>query len=81
MREYIEFPTIHTFKIIGNKTPKFLKDIEEIFELYEDKSTGMNESRNAKYQSVSVTVEVQTYEELEYLYTKISKLEDLKFHV
>ena len=41
----------------------------------------LKESRTGKYISISATTEVWTYEELESLYTAISKLEGLKFYV
>ena len=53
----------------------------KIFDNKEDVIFSDNVSRTGKYISISATLEVFSYEELEALYTEISKVEGLKFHV
>jgi putative lipoic acid-binding regulatory protein len=79
--EYMEFPSIFTFKIIGESIPAFTLGIEEIFASYPDKTIVPTMSSKATYISMSVTVMIQTYEELEALYEHISKLKGLRFYV
>ena len=81
MREYIDFPTIYTFKIIGDTNSPFAHAVEELFASYAEKSIVPQASSGAKYLSLSVTVELGDYEELEALYGKIAGLPGLKFHV
>lgn len=76
-----KFPDKFTFKIMGDNTNQFYADVRKIFDGKNDVIFSDNISRTGKYISISVTLEVFTYEELESLYTAISKLEGLKFHV
>ena len=80
MREYIDFPTIYTFKIIGETNTPFAEAVDELFASYADKSIVPQASSGGKYVSLSVTVELSDYEELEALYNKIAVLPGLKFH-
>lgn len=81
IKEYIDFPTIFTFKIVGDNIPGFTFGVEEMFNAYVEKSIVPTESANSKYISLSVTVELKSYEELESAYEKISKLRGLRFYV
>lgn len=79
--EYIDFPTIFTFKIVGDNTSTFTFGVEALFCDYAEKSIVPTQSGSGKYISLSVTVHVQSYDELKGLYGGISKLQGLKFHV
>jgi len=81
MKDYIEFPVIYTFKTVGTNGSCFESGIKDIFAEYNDASIISNVSSGGKYISISTTVEIKDYEELESVYTKISKTEGLKFHV
>lgn len=76
-----KFPDVFTFKIMGENTNQFSADARKIFDGRSDVIFSENISKTGKYISISATTEVWTYEELESLYTAISKLEGLKFHV
>lgn len=81
LKDLQKFPDKFTFKIMGDNTNQFYADVRKIFDGKNDVIFSDNTSRTGKYISISVTLEVFTYEELESLYTAISKLEGLKFHV
>lgn len=81
MKDLQKFPDKFTFKIMGDNTNQFYADVRKIFDDKEDVIFSDNLSRTGKYISISVTLEVFTYEELESLYTAVSKLAGLKFYV
>lgn len=81
LKELQKFPDKFTFKIVGDNTNQFVADVRKIFDNKEDVIFSDNVSRTGKYISISATLEVFSYEELEALYTEISKVEGLKFHV
>lgn len=81
LKDLQKFPDKFTFKIMGDNTNQFYADVRKIFDGKNDVIFSDNISRTGKYISISVTLEVFTYEELESLYIAISKLEGLKFHV
>ena len=81
LKDLQKFPDVFTFKIIGENTNQFSANAKKIFVGRNDVNFVENISRTGKYISISATTEVWTYEELESLYTAVSKLEGLKFHV
>ena len=81
LKDLQKFPDVFTFKIIGENTNQFSVNAKKIFDGRNDVNFVENISRTGKYISISATTEVWTYEELESLYTAVSKLEGLKFHV
>ncbi len=81
LKDLQKFPDVFTFKIIGENTNQFSANAKKIFDGRNDVNFVENISRTGKYISISATTEVWTYEELESLYTAVSKLEGLKFHV
>ncbi len=81
LKDLQKFPDVFTFKIMGENTNQFSADAKKIFDGRNDVNFAENISRTGKYISISVTTEVWTYEELERLYTAVSKLEGLKFYV
>lgn len=81
LKDLQKFPDVFTFKIMGENTNQFSADAKKIFDGRNDVNFAENISRTGKYISKSVTTEVWTYEELESLYTAVSKLEGLKFYV
>ena len=80
LKEHLEFPQDFTFKVIGDNTPHFEFDVEEIFVSYPERIITAKISANQKYISYSVAVRLESYEELEALYAKISALRGLKFY-
>ncbi len=81
IKDCIEFPVIYTFKIVGENTSTFTFGVEEIFCNYEEISIVPTFSKGEKYISLSTTVTVNDYEELEYLYGRIARLKGLRFQV
>ncbi len=81
LKDLQKFPDVFIFKIMGENTNQFSADAKKIFDGRNDVNFAENISRTGKYISISVTTEVWTYEELESLYTAVSKLEGLKFYV
>lgn len=81
LKDLQNFPEKFTFKIVGDNTNQFSADARKIFDGRDDVIFSENISKTGKYLSLSATTVVNTYEELEQLYTEISKLEGLKFHV
>lgn len=81
LEELIEFPTLHTFKIVGKSDDDFTNGVENIFALFKEKTISGQKSANGTYVSYSVTALVENYEILKELYTKISKLKGIKFYV
>ncbi len=81
IKDLQKFPDVFTFKAMGENTNRFSADIRKIFDGRDDVIFSENKSRTGKYISISITTEVWTYEELEKLYTDISQVEGLRFHV
>lgn len=81
MKELQKFPVIFTFKIIGDATEDFTKSVHSIFGKKDDATFIERESGKGNYLSISVTAEIKDYEELEHYYTKIGKIDGLKFYV
>jgi len=81
MKEMIEFPTIFTFKAMGENSEDFKKDIKEIFIRHETAMITENISTKGTYTSISITVEVEDFDELQNIYTKIKETKGLKFHL
>lgn len=77
----MDFPSIFTFKIIGENADAFMSGVDVIFAGYADRSIVPTNSSSGKFISLSVTIEVKDYEELKGLYEKISKLQGLRFYV
>jgi putative lipoic acid-binding regulatory protein len=80
LKDLLEFPLDHTFKIIGEDTPLFRSGVEEVFAGY-GKSALVETLRKGKYVSFSVTLYIKDYEDMERIYAAISKIDGLKFYV
>lgn len=81
LRELMEFPVIYTYKATGENSDEFINSVKSIF-----KSTYIQDFREIKsskgsYTSVSITVQVNTYDELEHTYKQIKQVKGLKFHL
>lgn len=81
LEELIEFPTLHTFKIVGKTGDEFTNGVENIFSPFKEKTISSQKSANGAYISYSVTALVESYDILKKLYTEISKLNGIKFYV
>lgn len=81
MKELQKFPVIFTFKIIGDAAGSFSKSVYCVFSEKDDATFVEKESGQGNYLSISVTAEIKDYEELEYYYTEIGKIDGMKFYV
>lgn len=81
LKEHLNFPLIYTFKIVGDNTQMLDESVGEIFACYECPEISNKTSSADKYKSYSVTVEISSYDELENVYTQISKLDTVRFYV
>ena len=81
LKEYLEFPLDYTFKIIGENTGEFSESALNIFRDKGDFKHHTTVSKNNTFKSISVTVYVEDYEELESFYVKIKALKGLKYHL
>lgn len=81
MIENIEFPTIFTYKIVGDNTKEFKTDVKTLFASGKNLSITETPSKSGKYISYSVTLELETLEKLKFYYEKINVIHGLKFHV
>lgn len=81
MKDLQKFPDKFTFKIMGDNTNQFSADVRKIFDNREDVIFSENISKTGKYISISVSLVLFNYEELENYYKAISQVEGLRFHV
>ena len=79
LKDIMEFPALHTFKIVGKNTPLFRSEISKIFQGVDIPSP--RPSRDGNYVSYSITVLVENFQELETFYKKISFINELKFYL
>lgn len=79
LKEIMEFPCLHTFKIIGKNNEIFINEVLAIFNEVDIPEPKL--SRDNTFISYSVTTLVENYETLESLYKKISFIKDLKFYL
>lgn len=77
----IEFPVLYTFKAMGDNNDEFVNKIREIFNGKKIDSLTETKSKNGNYVSISITVEIQDYEELTCSYTAIKSVHGLKYHL
>jgi len=77
----IEFPVLYTFKAMGENNNQFINDVKTIF--CEKKLQDFIErpSKKGNYVSVSATVEVKDYDELQSFYSSIKMVNGLKYHL
>jgi putative lipoic acid-binding regulatory protein len=80
LKSLLEFPLDYTFKIIGEDIPPFRSAVEEAFESYGERAL-IETKRKGKYISYSVTLFLKEYDEMERLYTAVSKAPGLRFYI
>ena len=81
MKELIEFPTIFTFKAMGENTDDFRNNIREVFSVHTVEAVAENVSTKGTYTAISVTVSVNDFDEMQNIYTKIKQTKGLKYHI
>ncbi|ADD67308.1 protein of unknown function DUF493 [Denitrovibrio acetiphilus DSM 12809] len=81
LKEMLEFPVIYTFKAMGENHKKFICDVKSVFSEKEVESFLEKPSSKGNYISVSITVEINNFDELEEIYTSIKKIDGLKYHL
>lgn len=81
MKDMMEFPAIYTYKAMGENSEEFINSVKDVFKGIYIQDFKEIKSSKGSYTSVSVTVEVNSYEELENTYTLIKKVNGLKYHL
>ena len=81
MKDMIEFPVIYTFKAMGDNCENFINNVKAVFSDKEIHNFEEKPSRKGNYISVSATVEVTDYNELQKIYTSIKMINGLKYHL
>ena len=81
IKDLLEFPTIYTFKIIGQAGHSFTKKVKKIFADKKEATFVELPSKKGNYIGLSVTTDIETYEELERIYKAISQLKEIKFYI
>lgn len=81
MEEMLTFPLIYTFKAMGENSDDFVGGVKSVFESKLIHDFKEIKSSKGTYTSVSVTVEVNTYDELHNIYTQIKEVKGLKYHL
>lgn len=81
MKDMIEFPVIYTFKAMGDNCGKFINDVKQVFCGKEIKDFSERPSDKGNYISVSATVEVSDFDELQKFYNSIKIIDGLKYHL
>lgn len=81
IKEILEFPVLYTFKAMGENSDDFKCEIRNIFLSKDVDSITETPSKKGTYVSVSVTAEVESYEELQTIYTSIKNTKGLKYHL
>lgn len=79
LKDIMEFPALHTFKIIGKNSPFFKSEVSGIFQGVDIPSP--KQSRDSNYVSYSITIFAEDFEVLESFYKKISLIKELKFYL
>jgi putative lipoic acid-binding regulatory protein len=77
----IEYPACYTYKVLGDACDSFRDSVSAVFMLKNTVSKEERASSSGKYISISVTVEVSSYEELKCLYEMISRIDGLRYHL
>jgi len=81
MKEMMEFPVLYTFKAMGENSTCFIEDVRQVFVLKNIDSFIEKPSSKGNYISVSVTLMIHSYEELQNIYQKIKLIKGLKYHL
>jgi len=77
----MEFPVLYTFKAMGENNQQFINDVKKVFCDKKMKDFTERPSKKGNYVSVSATVEVTDYQELQKLYSLIKIINGLKYHL
>lgn len=81
--EGLVFPCKYPVKAMGENTNKFLQEMLFIAQKYcpetTQKNVRTNQSKTGKYQSVTITVQVESRAHLEKLYSELKNHKDVKW--
>jgi len=81
MEEMLEFPLLYTYKAMGENNDDFIEDIKNVFKSAYIQDFRETKSSKGTYTSVSVTVTVNNFDELQDTYKKIKAVKGLKYHL
>ncbi len=80
-RDLLEFPCDYQFKAIGAAGERFRRDVCTVVSRHADaanEAVNWQESRHGNYQSVSLRVTLQSYEQMTLIYAELKTLDGLK---
>ncbi|WP_022852128.1 HP0495 family protein [Limisalsivibrio acetivorans] len=80
-KENIDYPAEYSYKMVGDDTKKFRDSVKAVFMMKKVKDMSERPSSKGNYVSITVTVEVGSYEELRSFYEMISRIEGLRYHL
>ncbi|MCD8568781.1 MAG: DUF493 domain-containing protein [Geovibrio sp.] len=75
------YPARFTYKMMGDDTDSFRDSVKAVFVLKEVIDIQERRSSSGKYVSISITVDVENYNELRSFYEMISRIDGLKYHL
>ncbi|OOF64372.1 DUF493 family protein YbeD [Rodentibacter sp. Ppn85] len=80
LKELMEFPTAMTFKVAGINRENLAQDLISVVQKYIPGDYIPKEKRSSKgtYNSVSIDVVAQNFEQVETLYKELAKVEGVK---
>lgn len=76
LEKMLNFPCLFTYKIIGLAQPELIDQIIKViqYKLPGDYIPHIKSSNKGNYLSVSITIYANNFEEIEYLYHKLSNI-------
>ena len=79
--ELLTFPCSFSFKVIGDAEPVLVTKITDVLDQHisEYKKPSSKLSKNGNYQSVSVTIQAQSKEQLETLYKALGSIDTVRY--
>jgi len=79
--ENLEYPVIYTYKMVGEDSEEFRTQAKNCFAMKEIHNESEKGSSSGKYVSISITVEVSNYNEMQTIYGRIKDIKGLKYHL
>lgn len=81
MEELLTFPVRYQFKAMGENNDAFVQGVKDVFKQIEIHEFKENKSTKGTYTSLSVTVTVNSFEQLQRIYSDIKIIKGLKYHL
>lgn len=80
LKDLLEFPCAFTFKVVGAKRDDLVEDVvAEVQKVAKgDYNPSVKESGKGTYHSVSITLQAENIDQIETLYTTLSKIDGVR---